>query len=173
MTTKQKLLIGLGGVLLLGALATAGWIWRFRTYTPAAVMVDIRAAIRARNAPQPAVRFLELRYGPLDDPANRQKAFLEFFNLDHMEGMYRIVGHMAGDQKKTNIAATAQWIANYREHMTSEERENLRAHLATEEGKKILQHATSAYLQKEVGYRAATAPVIKELVSTLADVKKP
>ena len=75
MTTKQKLLIGLGGVLLLGALATAGWIWRFRTYTPAAVMVDIRAAIRARNAPQPAVRFLELPLNLLPCRAPAQNSF--------------------------------------------------------------------------------------------------
>ncbi|MCX6904348.1 MAG: hypothetical protein NTW03_12895 [Verrucomicrobia bacterium] len=174
MKRKTKMLVWIGGgILLLGALGTAGWIWRFRTYTPAAVAVDIRAAIGARNAPQPAVRFLELRYGPLTEPANRQKAFLEFFNLDHQEGLYWIVDHMAGAQKQTNIAATAQWIADYRTQMTPEEKENLRAYVTSEAGRKTLQQATAHYLEKDVGYRSATAPVIKELVSTLAAVKKP
>ncbi len=153
--------------------SAALWIWRFRTYTPVAVAQDIRAAIQARNDPQPAVRFLELRYGPLTEPANRQKAFLDFFNVDHMEGLHRIVNHMQGAQRLTNIAATAQWIAEYRRTMSRDEKESLRTHLNTAAGRATLQNATAAYLKRDVEYRSATAPVIAELMATLAAVQKP
>ncbi len=157
-------------IVVVGA---ALWIWRFHTYTPLAVVLDIRAALQARNSPRPAERFLELRYGPLTEPANRQKAFLDFFDIDHIEGLSRIVGHMGAAQKQTNIAATAQWIANYRETMSVEEKASLRNYLNSKTGRSTLQKATADYLKRDVTYRSATAPVIKELMATLAAVQNP
>ncbi len=158
--------------LALAALAAGAWLWRFRTYTPAAVAQDIRAAIMSRNAPRPAERFLELRYGPLTDPANRQKAFLDFFNLDHMEGLYQIVSHAPAPHRKTGVAGMAKWIEGYRQNLTPEEKESLRAYLSSEAGRTTLQRATAAYLKKDVAYRSTTAPVISELMATIAEAQK-
>ncbi len=130
--------------------------------------MDIRAAISVRNDPYPAERFLEARYGPLTEPANRQKAFLEFFEQGHMEGMYMITKHMRGRQKETNIMGMAKWVANYRETMSPAEKESLQTYLNSKAGRNKLAAATSHYLKKEVEYRAATEPVIRELMTTLA-----
>lgn len=159
--------------LILMTAAGGGWYWRFRTYTPVAVMQDIRAAIKVRHAAQPAVAFLEARYGPLTLPENRQKAFIDFFNVDHMEGLYRITSKMQGAQKVTNIAATAQWIAGYRGGMTPEEKAGLAAYLRSEAGRQTLARATVEYLRRDVEYRSATAPVIAELMKTLSVVQTP
>ena len=43
--------------------------------------------LNAATATQPVEKFLELRYGPLTDPANRQRAFLDFFNIGHIKGL--------------------------------------------------------------------------------------
>lgn len=171
---RIKKVLWLGATLLLiVAAGVAGWIWRFRTYTPVAVALDIQAAVRARNAPNPARQFLENGYGSLAEPANRQQAFLGFFDLDHMEGLYRITSHMQGTQRQTNIAATAEWIADYRRLMRPEEKAALASHLGSAVGRATLQKATSAYLKRDVAYRAATAPVIAELMTTLAAVQQP
>jgi hypothetical protein len=90
-----------------------------------------------------------------------------------MEGLHRIVSHMQGAQKQTNIAATAQWIANYRQGMTPEEKADLASHLHSQAGRATLQRATAEYLKRDVAYRAATAPVIAELMTTLSAVQKP
>jgi hypothetical protein len=169
---RRWLWIGLT-LLVVAAAATGGWIWRFRTYTPAAVARDLKAAFQSRNASQPAVHFLELRYGPLSEPENRQKAFVNFFNVDHMEGLYRITAKMQGAQKTTNIAATAQWIADYRNNMTPEEKQSLGDYLRSPTGREALARATVEYLKRDVEYRSATAPVIAELMATIAHVQKP
>jgi hypothetical protein len=149
------------------------WIWSFRTYTPKAVVQDLRAAFLARNAPRPAERFLEVRYGPLTDPANRQRAFLDFFDLDHMNGLHRIVGHIPAARKNNVIGGMAQWIADYRNTMSPDEKANLRACLQSDAGRGILRQATAEYLRRDVQYRASTAPVIAELMATMAAIQQP
>lgn len=158
------------GLLTLGGVV---WVRTFHRYTPIEVVQDLRAGIQAHHAPRPVERFLEIRYGPLTEPANRQKAFLDFFNVGHIQGLQIITSHMQGAHRQTNIAAMAQWIAEYRQTMTQEERENLRTYLGSPSGQTAVQKATAQYLKQDVHYRAATAPVIAELMSTLAALQKP
>lgn len=170
--TKIILWVGISG-LVLAALGTALWIRHFRRYTPAEVMQDVRAGIAARNDPRPVERFLELRYGPLTDPANRQKAFLDFFNVGHIQGLQLLVSHMPASKRQARTEVMAQWIAEYRNTMSPEEKESLNTYLHTEPARKTLQQATSQYLSQDVHYRAASLPVIEELMATLAAVQKP
>ncbi|HWQ90564.1 MAG TPA: hypothetical protein VN673_02750 [Clostridia bacterium] len=158
-------------MLVAGSLAVTLWIRKFRNYTPAEVVQDMKAGIAARNDPRPVDRFLELRYGPLTVPANRQKAFMDFFNVGHIEGMRVLVGHMGEEQKRTNIMAMAQWVANYRQTMTPQEKAALGARFKSEAGHAMLRRATAQYLAQDVHYRAETSVVITELMATIAEVQ--
>jgi len=169
--TKIILWTGAAGLAVL-ALGIAWYVHRFHRYTPMEVVQDLRAGAAARNAPRPVERFLELRYGPLTEPANRRKAFLDFFNVGHIEGLQIMSRHMNGPQRETNTAAMAQWLADYRQTMSQEEKQALGAHLRSEAGRLAIRQATAQYLSQDVRYRATTAPVIRELMTTLAEVQK-
>src|SRR6185369_9651113 len=103
---------------------------------------------------------------------NRQTAFLAFFDANHLEGMHRLVGYMNEGERRTNIAATAQWIANYRATMTDGEKEALADWMQSEQGRSTLQRASAIYRTREVNYRVATEPVITELMTTLGRLRK-
>ena len=94
--------------LVVLALGVTWWIRTFRTYTPVEVAQDLQAAVAARNAPKPVERFLELRYGPLTQPENRQKAFLDFFNVGHIEGLQILVSRAPESRRKASIDAMAE-----------------------------------------------------------------
>ena len=155
------------------ALGVILWVRRFHDYTSVEVAQDVQAALAARNDPKPVERFLELRYGLLTEPANRQKAFLDFFNVGHIQGLHLLVTRAPESHRQPSINAMAQWIANYRQTMSPEEKQALGAHLGTDAGRRSIQQATALYLSHDVHYRAATAPVISELMATLASVQKP
>jgi hypothetical protein len=157
-------------LLALLTLGTALWIRRFHHYTPIEAVEDLRAATAARNAPRPVERFLELRYGPLTEATNRQKAFLDFFNVGHIEGLHLIVQRAPPEHRQRAIQNMAQWVADYRRSLTPEEKASLAAALQTEAGRATLQQATAKYLSHDVRYRSITAPVITELMATLAEV---
>jgi hypothetical protein len=169
---KVVVWIAVIGLALL-ALGTAAWVRRFHRYTPAEVVQDLRAGVAARHAPRPVERFLELRYGPLTEATNRQKAFLDFFNVGHIEGLQIITRRMVPPQRQSNVTAMAQWIADYRQGLSPEEKASLAGYLQSEDGRLTLKRATAQYLSQDVHYRAATASVIKELMTTLAEVQKP
>jgi hypothetical protein len=171
-TTRGFLWAGATVVVLI-AVAAVFWTRRFHNYTPIEALQDLQAAAQVRNASQPVERFLELRYGPLTDPANRQRAFLDFFNVGHIKGLNILVSRMPSERKQANITAMAQWVANYRATMTPAERAALGSYVTSPVGRATLQHATAQYLQQDVRYRAATASVIQELMTTLATVQKP
>jgi len=174
LTWRAKIIVWVGVVgLALLTLAVVLWIRTFHRYTPMEVVQDIRAGLAARHAPQPVERFLELRYGPLTEPANRQKAFLDFFNVGHIEGLQILVVHMHSAERQTNIAAMANWVAEYRRTMSPEEKQALKARLSTANGRQMLRQATAQYLRQDVHYRAATAGVIRELMTTVAAVQSP
>ena len=123
MKSKTKRLLWAGvAVIVMIAVGTTLWIRRFHHYTPVEAVQDVRAAIQAKDAPQPVERFLELRYGPLTDPANRQRAFLDFFNIGHIKGLHYLAGRMGSQQRQASTAAMAQWVADYRTTMTPDER---------------------------------------------------
>ncbi len=169
---KKFLLLGTGGVALV-ALAVVVWVWRTYHYTPVEVVQDVRAAIAVRNEPNSVKRFMEVRYGPMTEPANRQKAFVDFFNVPHIEGLHLLVQRMPASRRASSINGMAQWVANYRSTMTPEEKASLRAYFNTDTGRTTLQQATAKYLSHDAYYRAATAPVITELMITMAEIQKP
>lgn len=174
MKKSGRILLWTGAVALLVVAATAAyWLYRFGRYTPAEVRADLRAAVAARDAPQPVARFLELRYGSMAEPANRQKAFLDFFNPGHIEGLQIIVRHTPGHLQASNTLAMAEWVAHYRRTMTPAEKAVLGAYFNSEAGRARLRQATSRYLAQDVHYRAHTAPVIRELMITVAAVQQP
>ena len=174
MKKKVKIILGVaGGTVVAVALVAVYWVHHFQKYTPAEVKADIRAALAARNSPRRVERFLEVRYGPLTDPANRQRAFLDFFNPGHIQGLHLIVSHTPEEMKQANNLAMAQWIADYRRTMTSEERTALGSYFVSDAGHARLQQATALYLRQDAHYRAATAPVIRELLATVAAVQNP
>ena len=152
-------------------LATALWVHHFKRYTPAEVFLDLRAGIAAKDAPKPVERFLELRYGPLTDPANRRNAFLDFFNVGHIQGLHLLVERMPESRRAESIQGMAQWIANYRRTMTPAEKHALGSYLRSGEGCMAVRQATAQYLSHDVRYRDATASVIAELMATLAAVQ--
>ena len=172
MLTKKKVFLSLGAGVALFAAASGVWIWKTRGPVLRSIALDLKAGAKARHAEKPFERYLELRYGTPTNPANRQKAFLGFFDPNHLEGLYRMNGYMKPDERQTNIAASAQWIASYRDTMSDAEREGLAAWLQSEEGRASLQHASGLYRSRDVAYRAATEPVIRELMATLASISK-
>jgi hypothetical protein len=169
--TKKILWIG-AGLLAVVALGTAYWVHRFKSYTPPEVLQDIRAGIAARNDPRPVDRFMEERYGPMTDPANRQRAFLDFFNPGHVEGLHVLVSRMPRERRQREIMSMAKWIADYRRTMTPEEKRDLGKRLDSEEGRAMMRQATAQYLRQGVHYRGSTAPVIEELMTTVTTVQQ-
>jgi hypothetical protein len=169
----RKVLWACATVLVLIALGVTFWIRRFHHYTPVEALRDLRAAAQVKDAPQPVERFLELRYGPLTDPANRQRAFLDFFNIGHIKGLSFLASRMEIEKRQACTAAMAQWVADYRITMTPDERAALGAYARSDVGRATVQQATVQYMQQDVHFRASTAPVIQELMTTLATVRKP
>ena len=162
--------------LVLAGLVTVLWVRTFHHYLPRELMKDIRAGLAARDLREPEARvekFLEARYGPLTDPANRQRAFLDFFDVDHINGLNFIVNHSPPAQKQANTQAMAQWIANYRSAMSLEERTGLQVRLNSDTGQAMLRQATAQFLSQDVYYRGAQKAVVQELMVTLADLRRP
>jgi hypothetical protein len=171
---KLFLWAGLVALVLAGA-GVAAWFHTFRHYPPKAVMNDVRAGLAARHVQEPRARveaFLEARYGPLSNPANRQRAFLDFFEVDHIKGLNFIVTHTPAKQKQANTQAMAEWIAHYRATMSLEERAALQARLDSPQGQAMLRQATAQYQSQDVYFRGAQKPVITELMTTLAALRK-
>ncbi len=160
-------------VALLLAMATVWWVRRFQSYTPIEVAQDLRAAMQVKDHPRPVERFLELRYGPLDLPTNRHRAFMDFFNPGHVEGLQILTSRLPAERRRADIQAMAQWLAQYRQQLLPEEKQMLAAYFRTEEGRRAIEAATAKYLSQDVYYRAETAPVIRELMTTLTYLQTP
>lgn len=173
MTRKTKTILWRSaGGLLLAVLGGGAWIWHSHGAVLREVAKDIRAGIKSRHAEHPFESYMEHRYGPMTEATNRQKAFLGFFDAAHMEGMYRLVRHMKPEERQKNIAASADWIAQYRETMTPAEKEALADWLQSDGGRATLQQASALFRSRDVGYRSSTEPVIKELMTTLAGLRR-
>ena len=115
---------------------------------------------------------MELRYGSLSDPANREQVFLDFFSVDRIKALQLLVKYSPAEYRQANIQAMARWVANYRNSLSEEERAALHAKFDTPEGRAVLQRATAQYNSQDVHYRGATAPVISELLNTIAAAQK-
>jgi hypothetical protein len=176
---KRTKIIILGAGIVVVALVGAGnvlWTRTFHHYSPRELLKDVRAGLAARDIQEPKVRvetFLTARYGPLTEPANRQSAFLDLFNVDHTKALDLIAGHGPASQQQADTQAMAEWIAQYRKTMSAEERAALRARINSESGQSMLKRSTAHYLAQEESVRNAQKPVMMELTATLTSLWKP
>jgi len=157
---------GLAIIVIFGFLG----IKRLKNYSAREIMLDVKAGLAARHATNQVDRYLEARYGSMTNAANREKAFLDFFNVDHIKELDLLAHRMSPEQRSTNISAMAEWIARYRETMTPEEKVYLRAQLNSPEGMVRFRQAISQYVQQDVHYRAANAIAISEFLTTLSSL---
>jgi hypothetical protein len=167
----------MAGILLAVLMVlSAAFLSAIRRRIPPELAKDIRAGLAARGITNPDERlgkYLELRYGTLSDPANRQKAFVDFFDPDHIKALHLMVTHGPETQRQANIQATARWVENYRTSLTPQERAALKAQFQSPEGLATLRRATALYNSQDVQYRGQTAPVISELLKTIYGLQTP
>ncbi len=157
-------------------IAGAAGFFTIRKRLPPELSKDIRAGLAARRIQDADARFekyLEVRYGPMSDPLNQQKAFLDYFNVEHIKALQLLVKHSPEAQRPQNIAAAARWVENYRESLTPDDRAALRARLHTPAGVEMLRRATAQYNSQDVHYRGQTAPVISQLLKTISSLQTP
>ena len=163
-----------GGIIVcLLLLASAVLVFAIKRRIPPGLSKDIRAGIAARNISDPdqrVQRYLELRYGPLADPANRQKVFMDFFDLDHIKALQLIVKHSPEAPRQGNVLAMARWVEQYRNSLTPQERVALKTQLQGA-GLTKLRQATAQYNFQDARYRGQTAPVISQLLTTIASLQ--
>ena len=175
--SRKKKLAWAGAVaVLLMVLAIVLWQRRFHSYTPLDALNDLRAAVQVlrENPPDRVLRFMELRYGAMTEPANRVHAFQDMFNVGHIEGLY-LLWHNEKDTERINttIAGTAETFAKWRSFMSPEERQTLAIYFHSPAGRAQVQQATAFYMGKDVRFRSVSAPVIKELLTTVGDTQHP
>lgn len=166
-----KVLLVTGIVLVVLVAAGAYGLHRLRQRFSPQAMLDIRAGLGARGIKDADARFakyLELRYGPQTNPTNREKAFVDFFNPEHIRTLQLMVKHSPEGMRKPNIAATARWVAGFRESLTPDQLADLSARLQAGGGNSMLAQATALYNSQDVHYRSETVPVISELLKTVA-----
>jgi hypothetical protein len=169
----RRLLWVCAAVIVLAGLAWVLWVRQFHEYTPVEALHDLQAASRVGPAPRPVERFLELRYGSMAEPANRQKAFLDFFNIGHIKGLNMLVSRIHPADRQAHIDAMAQWVVEYRSSLTPEEKATLGAYLRSDVGHATIHQAAAEYIREDVHFRAATANVVRELLTTVAAAQKP
>ncbi len=148
---------------------------RIRKQLSPDLVQDIRAGIAARNVKDPDARlekYLEGRYGPQDDPANRQKVFVNMFNPEHIKSMQFLVDHSPESQRKANVQAMAKWVENYRNTLTPETTVALKTQILSSDGQAMLRMATAHYNNQDVYYRGMTAPVVSQLLTTISQLQK-
>lgn len=171
---RKKILIGLAGVLVvLLVVGAIGYRRAFHGYPPKELMHDIKAGVAARHIKDPNQRFekyLEGRYGDMSDPANRQKAFLAFFDQEHIRALEFLATHAPKEQQQANIQATANWVGRYRTNLTAAEKASLAQSLKSQTGRQMLRQATAQYNTQDIYYRGRTAPVISQLLTTIHEV---
>jgi hypothetical protein len=167
---SRRYVWSLAGVLLLVlAVAVAALARRWR-HLPPGMMLDIRAGVAARAIPdadQRFLKYLEGRYGSQADPDNRRKAFLDFFNVDHVKALQLLVKHSPEKMRQANIEATARWLEHYRNSLSPEDRAGLVAYFNSPEGLASVRAATAAYNSQDVEYRGQTIPVISQLLGAI------
>lgn len=173
---SRRALLRMLGIAFVFFLVTGAILaYRIHRQLPPGMMKDIQAGIAARHiqdADQRFEKYLDLRFGPQSDPANRQKAFLAFFDRDHIRALQLLVQHSPENMRAANIAATARWVEKYRQSLAPGQRADLSARLQSADGQAMLRTATAQYNSQDVQYRGQTAPVISQLLTTIASVQK-
>jgi len=166
--------LGAGACLGLGFLGLV-WIRLFPQGPPPGLLADIQAGLPARALKNPDARllkYLEGRYGPQSDPANRQRVFLDFFDPDRIKVLQLLVQHSPDEQRQANIDAMARWVEAFREGLSSAEHAALNARFQSAAGQAELRRATAQYNAQDVRYRGSTAAVISQLLRTLNEVEQ-
>jgi hypothetical protein len=174
-TRRGKIQLWIGGSVLAALILLLAGIRYVHHHLPAEFIPDLRAAIAARNvvgADQRFEKYLEGRYGSMNNPTNREHAFEGFFNLTHIKTMRLLVRHSPPDQRQANIMASANWIQNYRQTMTPQEKADLQTYFTSGDGSADLRAATAQFLTQDPEYRSAVVPTVTELMSTLASLKQ-
>lgn len=162
-----------GIAVLAVALLLAAGAWWVRRSAPKGLGRDLRAGLAARHLTDPDARlrrYLEGRYGNLEDPEVRRRVFVDFFDPERIEALQWLVRRAPEAQRRGSVDAMARWVAGYRASLTPEERASLAAEFGTPEGRARLGRATAQYNAQDVRYRGLTAGVISELLSTLNEV---
>jgi len=157
--------------LAVSVLVVVIWKRHFHNYTPVEVALDLKAGFGARHAAVPAKEFLELRYGPQTDPANRRAAFIDLFNPGHIAGLALIVGNRSDKRTRDSVADTAQIIRDYRRTMSPDEKTALADYFNSAAGQAQVQASAANFQSQSAHYRAITAPVTYELMTTLAGLQ--
>lgn len=165
--------VGIAGMILVVVVGDILWKRQFHDYTPVAAAKDLRAAYEVRHAPEPLKQFLELRYGPQTDPANRAAAFIDFFNSAHIGALARIAHNRTDEKTRKQIDTMAKIIHGYRDNMSPEEKQTLADHFNSADGMAQVKSAAAYYQSEDARFRAVAAPVIEELMTTLAAVHNP
>ena len=104
---------------------------------------------------------------------NRQRAFLDLFNVEHTKALDLISGHGPASQQQADTQAMAEWIAQYRKTMSSEERAALRTRINSASGQSMLKQSTAHFMAQEESVRNAQKPVMMEITATLTSLWKP
>ncbi len=162
------------GVALLVLIVAGAYVVHRVRQLPPELMQDIRAGIAARDIADPNQRFekfLEGRYGPQNNPTNQRNAFLGFFDPDHIRAMQLLVQHSPKNQRQANINSAANWVQQYRENLTPQQRDDLAARLLSPEGLATLRQATALYNSQDVHYRDQSQVVVSQLLNTIASLK--
>ena len=178
MKKRTTIIIAVASAVGMALIAAGSVLWTrtFHHYSPRELLKDVRAGLAARNIQPPKARveaFLTARYGSLTEPANRQRAFLDLFNVDHTKALDFIAGHSPASQKQADTQAMAEWIAQYRKTMSAEERAALRTRINSQSGQSMLQQSTAHYMAQEESVRNAQKAVMMELTATLTSLWKP
>ena len=176
--TKRKRIFWRAAGIVLGVLVVGGavLVYSVSRRLPPEIMKDIRAGIAAREIPDAEQRlnkYLEVRYGSLTEPSNRDKVFVDFFNIEHIKALHLMVRHSPESQRQSNILAMADWVKSYRESLSPAQRAALNARFQTPEGRAMLRQATAQYNSQDVQYRGQTAPVISQLLKTINSTQQP
>jgi len=172
-SSRTRRFLWAGGVAVaVVVLAYIVWKRRFHDYTPIEAALDLKAGYAARHAPVPAKKFLELRYGPQTDATNRTAAFIDLFNSGHIEGLCLIVGNRSDQGTRKGIEDVAEILRDHRRTMTPDEKKALSEHFNSAAGQAQVRAATASYQSKDARFRAVAAPVIQELMTTLAELQQ-
>jgi hypothetical protein len=178
MKKRTTIIIVVAGAVGVALIVTGSALWTrtFHHYSPRELLKDVRAGLAAKDIQPAKARveaFLTARYGPLTEPANRQRAFLDLINVDHTKALDFIAGRSPASQKQADTQAMAEWIAQYRKMMTAEERATLRTLINSPSGQSMLKQSTAHYMAQEESVRNAQKAVMMEITATLTSLWKP
>jgi hypothetical protein len=168
------------GMVAMAFFGTEAWLWS-RYVTKAFAAAESGSPGRNHKPTEAEARaqadagvqwWLAAHYGPLDVPANREKALLSFFDAKHIKELYVFSRLRTADQYRGDVEAAARWIAKYRSTMSPEERADLQARLNSDSGRAMLHEGNAQFQSMDVSWRGKVKPAVTEILTTLSDLQK-